>query len=373
MKKIVRNTLFGLLFLAQVFWQSPVFAGEGPNFTLKVVPGETPQTVAKGYYVFDATPNTVLDGEILVINNGSQAGKTRLYAVDATTGQTGGTIFRMYEDEVSAAGSWIQLSQTELTLDGGESRAVPFTVTVPAGARAGHHVGGIVTEAVGPNNSEKITNEQDEATFNVAIKTRTVIAVQVNVAGPLEEKIEINGVYPGGSGGRQTLFLGLQNDGNAMVKPEGSMIVSDEQGRQLQALDFQIDTFLPETKILFPIFVENEALPAGTYVADVNLTYGASAGEENKQVTFRISEAQNSQIFSAQEALAAPAQFAVSNEDNPAWRPYVIGGLGFVNVGLIGLLMVLVVQYVRQRRRVKRHALSKAVTGYKMGQSPKVH
>jgi hypothetical protein len=315
-------------------------------------------------------PDTTLVGEILVINNGSESGTTNLYAVDATTGQTGGTVFRMQADKVSAAGSWIQLSQAELTLDAGESQLVSFTVTVPAGARSGHHVGGIVTESVDPNNGEQNTNQRGEATFNVTMKTRTAVAVQVNVAGPLVEKIEADGVYPGGSGGHQTLFLGLQNSGNAMVKPSGTLIVSDEQGQQLQNLSFQIDTFLPETKILFPISVENEALPAGSYVADVNLIYGASAAEVNKQITFRISEVQNKQIFAAQEALAAPTQ--LSNENTPTWRPYVIGGLGFVNIGLILVLVVLIAQYFRQRRQVKQRPSSKLANIPKMGQSQKM-
>jgi hypothetical protein len=369
MNKLTQITLFVFLFLVQSAWQSPVYAGEGPQFTLKVISSDASADISNGYYIFNAVPDTILTGEILVVNNGSEAGTTRLYAVDATTGQTGGTVFMMYEDDVLAAGSWLQLEQTELTLEAGERQVVPFTVAVPAEVRSGHHVGGIVAEAADSAADQQITNHQDEATFNVTIKTRTAVAVQVNVAGPLVEEIQIEGVYPGGAGGHQTLFLGIKNSGNAMMKPAGNMIVSDEAGQPVQDLHFQIDTFLPETDILFPIFVENEALPAGNYLADVNLTYGEFA--ISKQLNFRISVQQNTQIFSAQEALAAPAQAVASNENVSAWRPYVIGGLAFVNIGLIVVLAVLIVQYVRQRRRIKQRALPKAAPLYKMDQSRK--
>ncbi len=108
----------------------------GPTFALE------PASPAKlGYFVLSGRPNAKIKGKVRVINVGTKAGRTSLYAVDATTGQTSGVVYRSRQEPRRGVGVWIRLAKTTVRLSPGQSQVVPFTVRVPRGAAAGQHLG----------------------------------------------------------------------------------------------------------------------------------------------------------------------------------------------------------------------------------------
>ena len=118
-----------------------VASAAGPTFALK------PASQAKlGYFVFAGRPGATLRGKVEVINVGSKAGKTSLYAVDATTGQTSGAVYRPKGEPRPGVGGWVKLGKSSLELGPGQSQVVPFSVQVPSEAAAGQHLGGIVAQ-----------------------------------------------------------------------------------------------------------------------------------------------------------------------------------------------------------------------------------
>jgi hypothetical protein len=177
-----------------------------------------------------------------------------LYTVDSATGQSSGTTFLAEGDQQQKVGQWLQFEQQDLTLLPGESRAVKFTVTVPAGVAPGQHLGGLAAQ------DTAVRKGPSAGAIQVSVQSRVVTAVQINVAGPTIEQVSVTGVTTKGAEGYQQLLLGLRNDGNSLVKPTGTLLVVDADGREIQRLALKLDTFVPETEIQYPVFVERQIL-----------------------------------------------------------------------------------------------------------------
>src|SRR5207245_4589025 len=96
-----------------------------------------------GYFVYSLPPGSVQQGGVIISNSGTAAGSVKLFAADATTGRTTGTVY-LTDRKAQRVGAWITLSTTTLTLKPGQHQTVHFTVRVPANAGPGQWVGGIV-------------------------------------------------------------------------------------------------------------------------------------------------------------------------------------------------------------------------------------
>lgn len=278
----------------------------GPTFALK------PATEAKlGYFVLAAKPGATLRGKVEVINVGSKAGRTSLYPVDATTGQTSGAVYRSRKEPRRGVGGWIKLGKGTIELAPGQSQVVPFTVRVPSGADAGQHLGGIVAQRstqVAANQAAPGGKKKNG--FKVKIQALSVLAVQVNVPGPERSRMALSGIKPGDQPGHQSLLLGIGNTGNVLVKGTGSLKVVNHSGRRVQSQSFNLDTFVPETKIDFPVYIQGKALAPGRYRGTVTINYrGRSL---TRTYPFTITAAQVTQVFGTQASHGAP----IGSSDN---------------------------------------------------------
>lgn len=349
MRKI-RQILGLLMMLVGLTAVSPLYAqtpANSHNFSLQAV-GPDGQSVVP-YFVLDGTVGGQISGQIYVRNRGNSPGSVQLYSVDAVTGQTGGTVLKMREDAQMGTGGWIKLEQNVVTLAPDEGQMISFEVNVPAGARSGQHVGGIVMEPVEESAAVQSEN-QTGVSFQVDVKTRTAVGVQINLPGTPVEQLEVLGIALGGHDSRQMLYLHLRNSGNQMVKTSGSLHILDAQGQNVQNIRFNIDTFLPDEEIRYPVNIVEAALPAGSYTADLSLRYGESVQMYRGQLAFSISEADNIQIFEGQAALASPvtAQAAVVN-GRSTWQIVGIGVLAVLLCGFVIYLINSIYRYEKER------------------------
>ncbi|MBA2394273.1 MAG: DUF916 domain-containing protein [Ktedonobacteraceae bacterium] len=236
-------------------------------FEINPVFSDPNNPVTTSYFVMNAQPATHQQNSIRVTNIGSQSGTVNLYPVDAFTAAAGGTTFHTRTDARIDVGAWITLSRRQLTLAPSQSQIVPFRLTIPSHVRAGQHVGGIVVDN---------TALQTFTSKNVPIKLQQlrIIAVQVNLPGTAIEKLVVTGIHPGSAGIYQRLLLGLSNAGNMMVKSSGNLQIFDSNGHLLQNQALQLDTFLPQTSINDPIYIQHRALSIGQYKAVLTLIYG---------------------------------------------------------------------------------------------------
>lgn len=288
----------------------------------------------RGYLMLDARPGATLTRAVRVANTGSRAGAVRLYAVDATTGRTTGAVYRDAREPRHDAGAWIDLPVRRVRLQPGQSRTIPVRIRMPATARSGQHLGGIVAETVrlarGP------VRRQGRGTFRVDVRSLTIVAVQLDVPGRRREHMTLTGVRPGRVGRRQAVLVGMRNDGNQLVKGSGALVVRDRHGEIAARARFPIDTFVPRSAIADPVPVPGRALPAGRYRVTVDLRYG-SGHVTRRTMPMTISSEQIRQVFGSQPEQQAPS----ARGSGPSLLLLVAGGLGLLVLGFTAALVVL--------------------------------
>jgi hypothetical protein len=294
------------------------------------------------YFVLDARPGATLKRAVRVVNTGDTAGTVRLYAVDATTGQTTGAVYRGPRDPRRTVGAWTALGAKELRLKPKQSKTVPVVVRVPRGARPGQHLGGVVAETAELNRGR--TRERSRGKFRVDVRSLTIAAVQVDVPGPRRQRMAITGVRAGGDTGVQRLLVGLRNDGNQLVKGRGEVVVRDGQGRAVKRVPFAMDTFVPQTAVANPLPVPGRGLPAGTYRASVTLRYGD--GKVARRTTaLTISDEQVEQVFGSPAQQAPPGARQASDGVPVVWL--VACGIALLACGFGASALL----FRRQRKR----------------------
>ena len=132
-----------------------------------------------------------------------------------------------------------------------------------------------------------------------------MVAVQVDLPGPQRVKMTLTGIKAGGQPGHQALLLGIGNAGNVLLKGRGSLKVVDQNGHRVQGRSFSLDTFVPQTHIDFPVYVQGKALPPGGYRGTVTIDYRGHS--LIRTFPFAISAAQEKQVFGAPAAQSASA------------------------------------------------------------------
>ena len=261
--------IIAAMLLVEVHSFQIVYADDGqPAFDIRPLYTDPHNPLTRAYFVMNAQSTTRVENNSLIVTNvGSATGTVNLYPVDAFTAATGGIVFRARTDARLDVGAWIKLSQQQVTLGAGQRQLVPFQVTIPRHVRVGQHVGGIVAA---------LTAMQAFSARNVHLHMQQlrVVAVQVNLLGTPVEKLVATGIQPDNSSIYQRLQISLSNTGNMMLKPYGSLQISDFSGHQLQYQALRFDTFLPQTSIIDHLYIQHKALPVGRYKATLTLTYG---------------------------------------------------------------------------------------------------
>jgi dihydroorotate dehydrogenase (fumarate) len=291
---------------------------DGPRFSLLPATTDPAVPVTRSQVILSGQPGQALQAAVQVQNTGSTPGTVRLYAVDATTEQASGEVFRNEEDPRKDVGAWVTIGTTKLTLNAGESRNVPLTIAVPASPRPGQHRGGIVAA------DTVVKTSQSLGAATVNFKTVTIMPVEVDLPGPVVEKMMVTGVKAEGVPGQQSLTLGMRNDGTGIVAPVGTLTVKNTQGQQVQNIPLKLRNFLPDTAIDYS--VPMQTLGAGEYDATVTLTYGQS-GETRSTQHFTITPAQVQQVLAPTVAAAAPAAVAPSAQPTTL-APWILLAIG---------------------------------------------
>jgi hypothetical protein len=267
------------------------------------------------YFVFDSSPGALIRGAVNVVNVSSVGGTARLFAVDATTGQTSGAVYESEGAPRRMVGAWIKPGSGTVTLGPHQGASVSFSVAVPAGERGGQYLGGLVVAPVTPTATS--TTNKGSHIFHVNIQEIAVVAVQVDLPGPLVPRLLITGVSASGRPGYQTLLLSLDNTGNSLLKGRGRINVS-RSGRSVLDQTFRLDTMVPDTSIDFPVYVRGPRLPPGQYVARVTVPY---TGGHVARGTFdvAISGQQVRQTFGSTAPPGAPVTASGSSSSIPVW------------------------------------------------------
>lgn len=337
----LRFAILGAGLLAALGVSSASAASGAATFALVPQHYDTSLRVTQSYFVAVAKPATSFSNGVQVRNLGSTTGTAYLYAVDATTGQTSGAVYLDRAKPRRGVGAWVTLGATSVTLAPGESRTVPVTVHVPAGAKAGDHLGGIVAE------NATVTAANGKGALQIKVRHLTIAAVVVQVPGKAGARVVSTGVHSGGEHGYQYVYVHLKNAGRLATKPLGRLLVADSSGKLVTSRAFELDTFLPRTEIDYPVLLPKRALAPGSYRATVELTYGASALGYRRQAgptrtttatfPFTVSSGQYKTVFTGTKPLqqTQPAKSGSSGSPLLLVLAGALAALLAVAVGLV--------------------------------------
>jgi hypothetical protein len=342
-------------------------AGES-SFAVRPTTYDATLPATKSYFVFEARPGQVFNAKVRVTNTGGRAGTALVYPVDATTGQTSGTVYRLRTDPRTDVGSWIQLQRGRVTLDAGSSVVIPFSVTVPRDARGGDHIGGIVAE------NAALTRSKATGALQIQIRHLTIAAVVVQVRGSALARLAATGLRAQGGHGYQYLYLHLENLGGLAMKPRGRVVVTDPSGAVVATRSFQLDTFVPGTAIDYPVLLPKRALSPGVYQATVELSYRASvlgyrraggqASTLDRTFNFTVSRTQYEAVFKGAAPVAPPRASTAPGTSKTDTRSWLLAAVALV---LAGTILVLAVR----RRRARRTRPGAQANGSVNGAGPK--
>lgn len=242
-------------------------------------------TVSPARVELVADPGSQVTGTILLLN---EEDTDRTFYLSAenfeASGETGTPSFVPGNEGL---GSWI-VAESKVTLHGGETRKVPFTVTVPLDARSGGHFAAIFWGLTPPGS---------EGQSSVLIGARVGILVLLRVNGDIRED---GGVVDFGIVNDQKTFNSLPvhffyrfvNNGDDRLNPKGAITIRNMIGLKSTSIDANTvqGNILPLSTRKFSVTWGPDQGPVsgfwntvkfqwshfalGYYTANISLTYG---------------------------------------------------------------------------------------------------
>jgi Protein of unknown function C-terminal (DUF3324) len=313
--------LIGCVTLVGLINATPASAA-GATFSI------TPTSKAP-YFIFNSSSGSTVRGQVRVVNVSSTTGRAKLYSVDATTGQTSGAVYKSAGAARHGVGAWLKLATSSLSLGPHQGAQVPFTVHVPSGMPGGQYLGGLVAAPIKPVTTK--ATKRGKSSFHVNIQEIAIVAVQVDLPGPLTHKLEITNVQASGRPGYQTLPVSLTNAGNTLIKGRGKLTVF-KAGRQVFAAPFSLDTMVPHTSIAYPVYVRGKRLPPGSYTGHVRVVY---AGNHIAQGTFPFTISSNQVRKTYGTTVPPGAPISSGSSSVPIWA-IALGGVALIAVSIGG-------------------------------------
>lgn len=136
-------------------------------------------------FTYEIAPGQQVTDHYRVTNTGTTPQDVTVFASDAFNDPDGNYGLLPTDGEPTDAGSWVSLDgagpRVSMSLQPGESRTVPFTLTVPADAGPGDHAGGIGISAVA-------------ADGQVRVDRRVASRLYVRVPGELQPILLVSGM-----------------------------------------------------------------------------------------------------------------------------------------------------------------------------------
>lgn len=233
--------------------------------------------------LYEAGTGETLSGSVNISNPSEFPLSLRLYLADWSLDLSGQFVISEVGVEERSASDWVNFESTTLQLAPRETIALPYTVSVPAGAEPGTHWGVLFVESE-PSDPQP---GQTAASFSV----RVGHVIYVNVPGGVSEG-SIAGVFgqpPSTPERPYTVIAQYVNTGTAAQSVTGTFTVRDQSGASVIEAAIERSVVLPGGTRAFQINVVGP-LPAGNYTALVVLNYGDSERDVAGAHDFTLSE-----------------------------------------------------------------------------------
>jgi dihydroorotate dehydrogenase (fumarate) len=214
--------------------------------------GKIDQTRSR--FSYQVEPGQVIQDEYLVSNSGSTSSEVTVYATDAYNLENGDYALLDSNLPPQDVGTWVTFTDGStrmvLSLAPGESRALPFSVTVPADASPGDHAGGLIISSL---------TESDQVKLDRRIATRLYLRVKGDVTA-LMTVSSISAEYlPSFNpfAGTTNIAFTITNNGNVSLGANAVAVVKGLFGIPLSGtVRLEIPEMLPGTSRSMVVPVE---------------------------------------------------------------------------------------------------------------------
>lgn len=190
------------------------------------------------YFFLNGSAGDTINDKVVITNSSERPMTFKVFGADAfNTPRDGAFSVRRIDDPQKGIGQWLRVGagQDTVTLEPKTRITVPFSVAIPANARPGDHIGGILAL-----NTEPVGQQQD-GQVRVDLKMQVGARIYLKVDGPTLPAMEVRDVRverDAGIGaffgsGSATIHYTVVNRGNVIVRPQLELKVSGLFGRSL--------------------------------------------------------------------------------------------------------------------------------------------
>ncbi|WP_327314968.1 WxL protein peptidoglycan domain-containing protein [Streptomyces sp. NBC_01235] len=272
-----------LPFLLCLLFAAPARAAD--NGSWSVYPASSAVAARPYFYVY-ADPGQTIEDKVVVANKTDEPLTFRLYAADAyNTARDGGFAVKSLGEKMRGVGAWAVLPKDRVTVPGGKTVTVPFSIKVPEGAEPGDHPGAIVA----------LDERVDKGDGGVALGVQRAVGARVHlqVGGPTVPALAVENVHishhqpliPGLGDSTATISYTLHNTGNVTLEPKVQLKASGLFGRTLLTRDLKKlpSQLLPGQRVRL---TERWSAAPQLDWTDVKLTASATNTKESATASF---------------------------------------------------------------------------------------
>jgi hypothetical protein len=264
--RVLAALLASMMLLGAV---SPTFAQEsspeatppvdaGPAFVIHPVDGTDGD-----YFTVEAEAGSTTELTVVLGNADDEPMELRTYANDAIPMMNGGFAVAGSEVEPTGTATWLDYAPEVITFEPGKGIERTFTLTVPEDAAPGQHIAGLVLETAEPLEVE------GSNLFNQII--RKAIAVFIIVPGEEQPAFSLDAPRIVQDRQGTAVEVPVVNGGNILVKPTGTVELSDEAGKVVFSSPVRMGSVYAGTTAPLSVRLGKE-IPAGSYSIAVTLT-----------------------------------------------------------------------------------------------------
>jgi hypothetical protein len=310
-------------------------AGGNGQFGLTPVPDSSGGVAP--YFMLTMTAGETVTDTARVSNEGQVAEKLKLSRATGVTAGNSGSAFSQEFRGCSGTGCWVSGLTGEVTLPGGNSETLPFTVRVPAGTPPGQYLAGLSVESATPPPSVRVGSNGKATARAIIVERVTVgVAVTVGVLSQLTTRLRIPDVTGQAIGPTARLNVGVANTGQTFSHGAGK--ASCTVAGRSHSFAVYADTVLPHDQAVIavnaPGLPEGVAMPCAVWLGYGNGLIARWAGSVTVPVPPR-----------ARIVHTGPGAYAVIPQNGvPAWA------IALIVIGVLVLAALAVALLLRLRR-----------------------
>ncbi len=227
---------------------------------------------------YDVSPGAVVTGTIAVQNPTDLPRQAKIYQTDYAFFLDGSNFFDEPNTLARSNADWIVFNPSSVTVPPGEQVEIAYRLSVPedSASLSGSYWSVIMVEDV-PADAPEST--MDSSSEEVQVGLRQVYRYAVQIAAHVRDIEEYQIAFAGvdleaGSSGR-LLRVGVENEGNVLVKPKVWIEVFDGAGENLGKRDSEVARIYPETSVSYRFDLSDLAQ------GDYEVLVVVDAGEDN--------------------------------------------------------------------------------------------